>query len=419
MTSLVGWCHRGLVRPLSAIDEVAWGDFGTFYMAGYSALHGHDLYDLKHTRALARTLGMRRGPPEFCYPPHIALLFMPVAAVLTPAEAAVVSVVSNAILYWAAVFLLFWGLSFPRSATALGVAVIAAASYAPSWETIGTGQVNIVVLLFVVVGLVAYERERWARSGASLGVAAVVKLFPGATAIQLLADRKTRALGVMIGVGLAVLCVSVAVLGPGPFERYLRNELPKNAGLVHAGANDVSLNSFVSRVSGAGTSPGDSSVAAQHASNVSRLLRIAVFLVSGLLAVVPSRNSTALPFDRMCLLLIAAMIVNAWTWTEHLVVALPAIAVVTRRMPALPRPAYRCVVAGVALSYGLMALSFHVPVYKHGSMLVRELVRSSSLNLYGLGLLWMTLALRILIRQRGATSSSPDSPCGFGQKQPK
>lgn len=130
----------------------------------------------------------------FTYPPFAAVLLLPTALV-SSAAAGWINLVASLVVVGG----LAWWLLGPIAdrfgwsrwyAVALAVPVLAATD--PVRETLGYGQVNLILLGLVVADLIALRRgEKWA--GVGVGLAAAIKLTPGLFLVYFLLSRQTRA----------------------------------------------------------------------------------------------------------------------------------------------------------------------------------------------------------------------------------
>ncbi|AGM08976.1 alpha-1,2-mannosyltransferase [Amycolatopsis keratiniphila] len=182
------------VTVLVAIALIWWlsgtplGVDSAVYRAGGSAvLHGEPLYD--HLTALP---GWAPELP-FTYPPFAALLFVPLTAL--PAQ-------------WC------WGLLAIAAAPSLHVALrpfteraylplllLGAFALQPVWQTIGLGQVNLLLMAVVVADVLLLRESRF--RGIGIGLAAAVKLIPLIFIVHLVLVRRfadaARALAAFLG----------------------------------------------------------------------------------------------------------------------------------------------------------------------------------------------------------------------------
>lgn len=134
-------------------------DSAVYRAGGIAVLHGEPLY--------AHLAALPGWAPElpFTYPPFAALVFTPFAALPTQ---------------------LCWGLVAMAAAPALylalrpyfdnGWALLAAFGAQPVWQSIGLGQLNLILMALVVVDVLRLRGSRY--GGVLIGLAAAVKLIP-------------------------------------------------------------------------------------------------------------------------------------------------------------------------------------------------------------------------------------------------
>jgi uncharacterized membrane protein len=130
----------------------------------------------------------------FTYPPFAAILLLPTALVSAAAAGWInllASITVTGVIGWWLLGPVADRYGWPRwYAVALAVPVVAATD--PVRESLGYGQVNLILMGLVVADLVALRRGgRWA--GVGVGLAAAIKLTPGLFLIYFLLSRQTRA----------------------------------------------------------------------------------------------------------------------------------------------------------------------------------------------------------------------------------
>lgn len=157
------------------------------YRAGARAwLDGVDLYDTSFP-----VQGIRL---PFTYPPLAAVVFAPLAMLGSTAAAAVMFLLSLAALagtVWLVLSRIRPGLDRVTAATLTVLATAVALQLEPVTETLGFGQVNL-ILMFVVTADLLVDTPWWPR-GMLIGIAAAVKLTPAAFLLYFLLARDTRA----------------------------------------------------------------------------------------------------------------------------------------------------------------------------------------------------------------------------------
>jgi len=151
----------------------------------------------------------------FTYPPFAAVCMLPLAVLPLSVAAAVTSVATAA-----AVTVTTWWLVAPLAerhgwprwyAVALAVPLVCALE--PIRETMGFGQVNMILVVLVLADLRALGRgSRWA--GVGIGLAAAVKITPALFIVYLLVTRRWRAAAVATGTAAGATLLAAA-LSPG------------------------------------------------------------------------------------------------------------------------------------------------------------------------------------------------------------
>ncbi|WP_410672954.1 glycosyltransferase 87 family protein [Amycolatopsis sp. cmx-4-68] len=195
--ALVAAVWWSLGRPLGV-------DSAVYRAGGIAVLRGEPLYG--HLSALP---GWAPELP-FTYPPFAALLFTPFAAV--PVQ-------------WC------WGLVALMAAPALVVALrpyapgagvlLAAFALQPVWQTIGLGQLNLVLMALVVLDVL---HRRGSTGGVLIGLAAAIKLVPLIFVGHLLLTGRRADAARALGTFAAATTLG-AVLLPGDSVRYWTSAL--------------------------------------------------------------------------------------------------------------------------------------------------------------------------------------------------
>jgi hypothetical protein len=273
-------------------------------------LNGGDLYEYA---------APVRGRLGFTYPPIAAVLLMPVAAV--PAATAGWANVGISMLALAVVLTVLLRPALRRHrrpGRVIAVAALLAVLTEPVRQTLGLGQINLVLFAFVVVDLMVVRAggRRWA--GAGVGVAAAIKLTPALFIVYLLVTGQWRAARTAIGT-VAALTAAGFVLAPAETVRYFGDLLWRTGrvGAADAVANQ-SLAGLLARWDDTAAFP-----AGWWA--MSTLVLLAVGLRRASLAHAAGDEITALT-----LVGLTGNLVSPVSWTHHLVFLPIAVLVLAR-----------------------------------------------------------------------------------------
>jgi alpha-1,2-mannosyltransferase len=287
--------------------------------------HGGNLYDFVSP---GTTLG-------FTYPPFAALAMAPMAVLPTMVAGWMNTIVSLAAL----TLLLGWLLvpiadryGWPRWFT-VALAVPVAAATEPVRETLGFGQVNLLLALLVYADFVALRnrgrqvdpgpgtalpRRLWATgalAGVGVGLATAIKLTPGLFIAYFLVTRQWRAAAASAGTAIGVTLLTFLVGGRETIT-YFTSVVSDTGkvGAVDATANQA-LSGILARLYDSPTTP--------------TLIWLAFGVL--ILAVGLSRANTAhAEGDELTAFTLVGLTANAVcpiSWTHHLVFLIPALVV--------------------------------------------------------------------------------------------
>jgi alpha-1,2-mannosyltransferase len=188
-------------------------DLDVYRIGGQVWLHGADLYG-----TLPATASGVRLP--FSYPPIAAVLLSPLSLVSMAVAGTLLTLITIALAALVLrVFLRSLGGSLGRAGSwrAVGWLLPAALLLEPVRNTLSYGQVNVALMALVALDCLS-ARTRWPR-GALVGVAAAVKLTPGAFVLFFLLRRDYRA-AATAAVSFAVSTGAGFLLAPRDSARY-------------------------------------------------------------------------------------------------------------------------------------------------------------------------------------------------------
>lgn len=207
--------------------QVQWGyDFSWYWTAGGHLLHGEPLY------SAAQLAGpyAPQGQDGFLYPPPFAALVAPLAWLFPTdyrAAAWVWAGLGALVLAWSVLALARSERLAERFPILDGrgrwLLVAGAFAFPPVVGELVMGNVNLLLLGLLTVAWLGVRRgdsRGEAVAGAAIGVAAVIKVFPGLLLLWLLLTRRFRAAAwVLVGAGAAVL-VTLPFTGIEPWTQF-------------------------------------------------------------------------------------------------------------------------------------------------------------------------------------------------------
>ena len=318
------------VAVLAAVEIVSSGqrymiDLQIYRWAGLVVFHSGDLYGSRFSHYDLR----------FTYPPMAALIFAAVSAVPLAVLKWLITVGSVASL--AGTVWLTWGmLGYRRSADRLGAALAVAGValwLGPVRQTIGLGQVNLILMLIIMADLSRPDSARL--KGVGVGLAAGLKLTPLIFIPCLLLTRRFRAAGVSLATFALTIAASLIVL-PGMSRHFWFTGLFWHSSRTgnRAYVGNQSLYGTLARLLG--------SAAAAYPY---WLALSAVVGITGLaVAALAARRGQELTGILTCAL--TGLLISPISWSHHWVWAAPALviaadAVIRLRTPAPGNPSRR------------------------------------------------------------------------------
>lgn len=285
----------------------------------------HDFFDLRVYHGAAGWWADGRplydylygdSPYGFTYPPFAAVLVLPMALLPSAVAATLHTGLNLAVLAGVT-----WWLVAPVArrhgrpvVLAVAIALPVAFVLEPVRETLGYGQVNLLLAALVLADVAALRRgARWA--GVGIGLAAAVKLTPALFVVYLVAARRWRAAAVAAGTA-AVATLATAAVAPATSWQYFTETLWQTERVGDEGRTaNQSLLGGLTRLLDRDDPP--------------RLLW--VLLAGAVLVLALTRAARAARAgDHLVgatLTGLAACLVSPITWTHHLVWALPALVV--------------------------------------------------------------------------------------------
>jgi alpha-1,2-mannosyltransferase len=185
----------------------------------------------------------------FTYPPFAVLCLLPVALGTETTATVLLTAVSGLL-----VVLTTWWLVAPVAARrglprgwAVGLAVPLVVAMEPVRETLGWGQIDLVVAALVLTDVVALSRgRRWA--GVGIGLATAIKLTPGLFVVYLAVTRRWRAAAVAAGTFLAATLLAGGIDPSASVQYWTNTQWQTGRVGPPADPNDQSLLGLLARV---------------------------------------------------------------------------------------------------------------------------------------------------------------------------
>lgn len=297
-------------------------DFGAYFIAARALTRGVSPYDADAAARLAAAAGVEHHSP-YIYPPLLALLLRPLAALPYPAAAFIWFVLSAGALL-AALWLLRPVVRLPWRTYRW---VCAAAFFLPPvHHTLQHGQItHFLLLLLLLAGAIG-----GAGGGVWLGIASALKVFPATLAVVYALSGRIAALAVMVA-SAAIVTGAVALVEPDATMEFVRRVGPQLALEPRLAPNNQSVHAVVARW----FETQDFVTPIVDAPGVGRTLStIATAIVGGLtiwaLVSVRRAEGAMAHLQRLSLVLAATLIVSPIVWDHYYVLLLLPVAVLYR-----------------------------------------------------------------------------------------
>lgn len=362
-------------------------DFGAYYVAARALEGGLSPFDAQVADRVAVAAGVEYHSP-YIYPPLLALLLRPLAALPYRAAAAIWFALSAGALL-AALWLLRPVVQLPWRI--YGLVCAAAFFLPPVHHTLQHGQVTNFLLLLIVAGAVG-------GTGAAvwMGIAAALKVFPATLAVVYALSGRVAALVAMVA-SAAVLTLVGALAEPGATADFIRRVGPELAVERRLAPNNQSVEAVMARwfethwfVTPVIHAP----VAGRIASHV--IAAIVIGLTLWALATARREDGAMVQVVRVSLVVAATLIVSPIVWDHYYVLLLLPAAVLYRASG--DRVVQLLLLAGAVLlfshRYWPLTFAMKSPLFM-------------SEGLAGVGVLWIAL-LKVLSYDRVcAVKASP------------
>jgi alpha-1,2-mannosyltransferase len=300
----------GVTTVLASVSLIWWisgwplgVDSSVYRAGGFAVIHGESLY------APLRALPDWAPELPFTYPPFAALLFVSLTALPTQ--------LCWGLLALAAAPSLYCALRPFADRAHLPLLLLGAFAVQPVWQSIGLGQVNLILMAVVVTDLLLPPGSRY--RGIAIGIVAAVKLIPLIFIVHLLVIRRVGDAARALAAFLAATAFAVAVL-PEDSARYWTSAVFNDHFAEMKGwVGNQSWQGFVARTLPEG--------------RTATVAIVGFGVVCGVLAMWLVRRLHHAGDDRGALLVTAgcALLISPISWTHHWVWVIPALGYLTAR----------------------------------------------------------------------------------------
>ncbi len=324
----VAWHILAVTAPpkiLGPVKDTTGRDFASYHYAVQAAVQGENPYDTKVLKRLARQDGTRNSVHPFFYPPPYVLVMT--AALPFDLETGYL------LWYWlnelcllacALVLMRWWRGLDPRLPVALTacIALMSAVAY-----SLQMGQVNFVVMLMVILGLWADDRDRPITGGALVGLACMLKMSSAVFVAWWLLRGRWIAVASAIGCAIGTSMLALPLVDGATQWQFYTDILPK------FGSGDY--NGLVIKIAMFGNHsvpnvidqilPGHANQLSAAGQALSGAATLTLVTVLGLRFRHEPRDIWSLA-GQIAAVSCAALLIPVYTYEHHLVWALPAMA---------------------------------------------------------------------------------------------
>ncbi|MFC3451560.1 glycosyltransferase 87 family protein [Amycolatopsis speibonae] len=272
-------------------------DSAVYRAGGFAVVRGESVYSPLHA------LPDWALELPFTYPPFAALLFTALTALPTQ--------LCWGLLALAAAPSLYFALRPFADRAHLPLLLLGAFALQPVWQTIGLGQVNLVLMAAVVADMVLLRDSRW--RGITIGIVAAIKLIPLIFIVHLLVVRRFADAVRTLAAFLGVTAFAMVVL-PGDSVRYWTSAiLNAHFAATKGWVGNQSWQAFVARTMPDGTA--------------ATVVIVAFGVACAALAMWLVHRLHRAGDDRAALLVTAgcSLLISPISWTHHWVWVVPAV----------------------------------------------------------------------------------------------
>ncbi|MDI6783208.1 MAG: glycosyltransferase family 87 protein [bacterium] len=210
---------------VSVYPNLHGNDFAHLYLGAVLAKQSRNFYSPEELFSTAQSLGIQRLNP-FVYPPVVALFFIPLSFFSYPSAHLVWFILNHLFLICGLTLLIS---SFSSSATGAPTtdkliyyisALILTFNFYPLYRTLTAGQLNLLILFLISLTWFLFARKKSVGAGIFLGIATLIKLFPGLLLLFFLWKKEYKvAVSAVATIAILVL-ISLAIQGVQPYQDY-------------------------------------------------------------------------------------------------------------------------------------------------------------------------------------------------------
>jgi hypothetical protein len=388
-----------LFSVLDDLDNKAWGgaDFTAYYTAASLIRDGTSPYDAAAFASEAQGLGFRNDRP-YIYFPLLAITVMPLTA-LPPQQAASVWFALNVALLVLSTLLMVRTLGLQKHKVAVVSLLLAALTFYPAVFSTFVGQANALLLALLVLTWHLAKRGIDGLAGACIAAASMVKVFPFCIALYFLWKSRYRIILSALAALVVLAAFSIALAGLEPHITYVSLILPTQ--LVKPHPLNQSLSSFIYRM-----------IQPEQPRDV-LLWRLAslsasALVVLGTALLIPrDRRSGALLDLEFALVIVSMLLVSTVSWIGTLTLMIIPFGVAAKELIVGERwrsarlAAITTVVSLLCINSQRVVESYVMAGSAAGSLPPCLL----SMPMYGMILLWITIAYFLLKRGESPLSA--------------
>jgi hypothetical protein len=372
-------------------------DFPSYYYAAERTfVYGRSPYGTSAFRIPSLVLGRKVNP--FLYPPPALIAFWPLTIVSLLDGQTIFLIISH-LCFLASIWLMIAKLTpLPVSQQERTIVVMVLLVYTVCFDavskTLALGQVNLIVLFFVCLALVAIRKNSSAwHIALPLSVAILLKTYPVLLLAPLLFRRRYRAVSLTL-IFLALFSAIAILALPGSAWTDWLSQVAPNAGYASsrfsvAFAWNQSINAWVTRLM---VTTEFSSAPLSHPALAKTLASGLSLMVVGVTLFMSKvfKHRTERGDDEIAAYLLMIFLVAPLSWDHHLVYVLPAAVLAIRHVLAGNTGRKTAAAVIVALFFMAWNIPLDDPDWKNGwwTLLI-------SIKLYSVVALWIFFMCRL------------------------